>query len=191
MTGLLDQPRRVLWFQLLTLSRFFLAIGFAFLLPAARETRSIFWLCLGILAVAELTDLVDGVIARRFGLVSELGAMLDAYVDSLTRLTVYWALARSGLVLGFVPLVMALRDVSVAYCRIVLARHGRSVSAHLSGKIKAQTQVTGAFLALIGPLYWGSTGTWTVPAISWIVIVFTVGSLVEYAVAALKASRAN
>ena len=66
---------------------------------------------------------------------STWGAALDPYMDSFSRLIVYWTLACAGLVTPLVPLVMALRDVTVAYCRIFLARAGHTVAANWSGKI--------------------------------------------------------
>ncbi|MFH0965030.1 MAG: CDP-alcohol phosphatidyltransferase family protein, partial [Planctomycetota bacterium] len=78
--------------------------------------------CLGLLLLLELNDLLDGTLDRRWRVVSETGAMLDPYADSVSRLIVFWTLARRGLALPAVPLVMALRDVTVAYCRIALVR---------------------------------------------------------------------
>lgn len=172
-----------------TASRFFLALAFALVLLSAQWSRPILWTCVALLAVAELTDLLDGVIARRFGLVSEFGAMLDPYVDSITRLVVFFACAAAGLVLPFVPLVMALRDVTVAHFRIVLTYRGRSVGARWSGKIKAQVQAAGGLLAVLGPFYWDSVGSWTIPLISWVVVIVTAGSVIEYARAAFVAHR--
>ncbi len=174
-------PRKILLFQLLTVSRLLFSLAFAMTLVLADDKPNILWICLGILVVAELTDILDGVIARRFGLVSEFGAMLDPYIDSLSRLLIYFALASNGLVLPFVPIVMALRDVTVAHLRIILTHRGRSVGAKWSGKIKATAQVTGAILAITGPLYWDFTGAWPIATISWVVIAVTVGSVIEYA----------
>ena len=105
-----------------------------------------------LLLVIEFTDLYDGIIARKFDLVSEAGATLDPYADSVSRLIIYWALAAQGLVLWYVPLIMALRDITVAYSRIVMAQNNRTVSAKKSGKLKATVQAIGAFFALLGPL---------------------------------------
>ncbi len=182
-------PGKVLALQLLTVSRLLFAAAFTVVLVSMERSPTILLVCLALLALGELGDLFDGIIARRFGLVSEFGAMLDPYMDSMSRLLVYWGLASAGLVLPFVPLVMALRDVTVAHCRIILTHRGRSVAAKWSGKIKAQVQVVCSILAILGPFYWDSTGTWTVTAISWLVIVATVGSIFEYAAGAIESVR--
>jgi CDP-diacylglycerol--glycerol-3-phosphate 3-phosphatidyltransferase len=165
---------------LLTISRGPLAVFFAVLFFTAGPG----WMrgALGhfLLAAKELTDLLDGFIARRFGVVTEWGAALDPYMDSFSRLIVYWTLACTGLILPLVPLVMALRDVTVAYCRIFLARAGHTVAANWSGKFKAVVQATVAIVIVVEPVYEPWLGSWLASLGAWIVIVVTLASAVEY-----------
>jgi CDP-diacylglycerol--glycerol-3-phosphate 3-phosphatidyltransferase len=91
----------------------------------------------------ELTDFLDGFVARKYRLASELGGILDPLADSLARLAIYFALALAGWVTVAVPLVMTGRDIVVAYSRIVQARVGGHTSARLAGKIKAALQGAG------------------------------------------------
>lgn len=144
--------------------------------------------CLALLGLIEISDLLDGFSARRLGIVSEEGAMLDPYADSVSRLIVFWSMASVNYIIFLVPLVMALRDVTVAYSRIVLTRHNRSVAAKKSGKIKAIVQGVGAFAILLGPVYWKWIGTWPKVVLSWIVIIATAASVVEYAASAISVS---
>lgn len=142
-------------------------------------------LALVILALIELTDFLDGFLARRMKVTSEWGAMLDPYADSFSRLVVYWTLAQAGAALAAVPLVMALRDVTVAYCRVTLAREQQSVKANWSGKIKAVVQGTAAFAIVIVA---GIDSAAAVPrinvALSWIVMLTTAASAIQYVRAA-------
>lgn len=168
----------------ITVVRIPVAILFAaLLLTLDRGLPSLFTLG-ALLLVIEVTDLADGYIARREGAVTEFGAMLDPYADSIARLIVYWALAVGDLVLVFVPLVMALRDVTVAYSRIALARSGRSVAANWSGKIKAIIQGGAAFVLLFAPALAPLVSTWPTPTVSWIVALVTAASAVQYVRAA-------
>lgn len=144
-----------------------------------------------VLLLGEITDFLDGWLARRLGVVSEWGAMLDPYADSVARLIAYWGLAQAGLADALAPLVMAVRDVTVAYCRIVLTRRGLSVSAKWSGKIKAWVQGAGAFVLLFAPFYPSDTGRWAVPVASWVVIVATAASSLEYIAAAVRAAKSS
>lgn len=174
----------------LTLVRIPLAVAFLVFLPPAEQWRIPFTLVVGGLLIAciELSDLLDGMLARKYGLVSETGKMLDPYADSISRLIVAWALSQRGYLLVFVPLVMAIRDVTVAYCRIHLAGRKQSVSARRGGKIKAGVQALGAILAFLGPAYWGlAGGRWPVSVISWVVTAVTVYSAYDYLNAAFRA----
>jgi CDP-diacylglycerol--glycerol-3-phosphate 3-phosphatidyltransferase len=177
--------------QLVTMARIPLAVIFAvFLILKADSILKLILSCL-ILLLIEASDAFDGVIARRFNLASEYGATLDPYSDSISRLVIYWSLASNHLVLWLVPLCMAVRDVTVAYSRIMLARRNLSVSAKKSGKIKAIFQAVGAFFALLGPYYWLHIGNWSFYTLSWIIIIVTLLSSVEYVRAAILTLKQN
>lgn len=177
--------------QVITLIRIPLAVLFSIILVTGADTWLKLILCLILLSFIELSDAFDGVIARRFDLASEYGATLDPFADSISRLIVYWSLAAHSLVLLLVPLCMALRDITVAYSRIIMAKKNLSVSAKKSGKIKAVFQAVGAYFALLGPYYWGLVGTWSFFALSWIIIIITMLSSVEYVGSAVSALRSN
>jgi CDP-diacylglycerol---glycerol-3-phosphate 3-phosphatidyltransferase len=177
--------------QSITLLRIPLSILFAVILLTESLQGTRFILSLVILLLIEATDLFDGPIARHFNLSSEYGATLDPYADSISRIIVFFSLALSGLVLLLLPLCMALRDITVAYSRIILAKKGFSVSAKKSGKIKATFQALGGIAALFGPYYWKVIGKWSFYALSWILIVVTLLSAVEYVASAIKAFKKN
>ena len=185
--GAKKHNRIFLLVQFFTIIRIPIAILLAVLL--INTDRWIYWNILiyaGLSGLVEISDLLDGHFARKYGIVTEWGAMLDPYADSVSRLITYWGLAVAGLIIPFVPLSMALRDITVAYCRITLSRFGKTVSAKRSGKIKAVFQGVGAILIIFGPLYWPFTGRWTVYALSWLIISVTLISIIEYAASAIS-----
>lgn len=69
------------------------------------------YLALFILVLCGLTDLLDGFIARRFNMVSQLGQVLDPLADKLAILTIFI----SFLIQGFIPFWMGV---------IILVREG-------------------------------------------------------------------
>jgi CDP-diacylglycerol--glycerol-3-phosphate 3-phosphatidyltransferase len=178
--GFKSNPRGYILIQSITLVRIPLSVIFFVVLMVGKESTLTLVVALCLLLLIETTDAVDGHIARHFNLASEYGATLDPYADSISRLLVYSALASKNLVLLLVPLTMALRDITVAYARILLAKMNRSVSARISGKIKAIVQAFGSFLAILGPYYRDSIGDWSFYALSWIVISVTFLSSIEY-----------
>ncbi|MBM80695.1 MAG: hypothetical protein CMJ78_08895 [Planctomycetaceae bacterium] len=172
--------------QLLTIARLPISIAFAVVLLNVDRTTPVVATLFVLLLLGEITDGLDGWVARRLNLVSEWGAMLDPYADSVSRLIIYWALGAAGLGLTIVPLVMAIRDVTTAYCRIVWTRRGGSVSARISGKIKAVVQCVAAFVMLVIPFAWPEYDKLTVLTVSWIVIVTTALSGIDYAAVTIK-----
>ena len=166
--------------QILTLARIPLVIAFAIILLALPTTAAVLWTCIVLLSVAEITDALDGFTARRLGVVSKLGAALDPLSDSISRLIVYWALGQQGWISPLVPLVMAIRDVLVSYCRIAWVQHGSSPSARLSGKLKAVVQGAVAITLVAWVVVFDGRPDWLYPVGSVMVIVATVLSAIDY-----------
>jgi cardiolipin synthase len=68
---------------------------------------------LTVFAIAAASDFVDGVIARRFGFMTEFGARLDPIADKLTMLVTTLMLAAQGVVPVWLAAVIVLRDVVI------------------------------------------------------------------------------
>lgn len=175
--------------QAVTAARVPLAVVFAALLLNAGYSPTVVWLGAVTLLIIEVSDGLDGFLARRLGVASEWGATLDPYCDSVSRMIVYWTLASANLTFSVIVLVMAVRDVTVANCRMAWIRQGRSVAAKWSGKIKAVVQGAGAFVLLFAPLFFEPISrAWVAAVTSWLVIGVTVYSGLDY-VARLKDKR--
>jgi CDP-diacylglycerol--glycerol-3-phosphate 3-phosphatidyltransferase len=182
---------RLLFVNAITLSRIPLAVTFAVVLSAGGWTKTTMTVGLVLLSLCEVTDFLDGFLARRLGVVSPIGQLLDPYADSITRLVVYWTLACAGLVWAVVPLGMAFRDISVSYCRIMIAKGGGSVAANWAGKTKAWVQGVGAFVLLVCPVWPTEPHPWVIGTTSVAVLAMTLGSLIPYAMTAIRTTRAD
>ncbi len=141
----------------------------------------------------ELSDLLDGTIARRIGVVSDVGKLLDPAADSFSRLAVFLALATHAAPGGGEPwfpawgvALLLLRDVGVSFLRQLAAVSGVVVAARPSGKIKALVQ--GGAIWLILALHLRATAAGSaddqarqVALVAAIVaVVVTLVSLVDY-----------
>lgn len=177
--------------QALTAARVPLAIAFALTLPHSLDSPARLLGCLALLLLQEVSDLLDGLLARRLEVVSEWGQLFDPFADSVSRLIVYWSLAAAGLTFAVLPLIMALRDVTVAYSRLVASAHGGSVSARWSGKVKAVVQGLGAAFLLLAPLHLPWTGPGSPAVVSWIVLLVTAGSAVDYVYRSITAATSS
>jgi len=177
----MTEPRRPpILITMLTGSRLVLALGVAILTVWSGQMTWAIVASTLLVAAIELSDLADGYLARRQNAVSQFGKLFDPYSDSLSRLTVYWSLAVVGRCLAFVPLLMALRDITVSYARILMTRQGKDVAARWAGKLKAVVQGICALLLMAGPLYWGSAGKPIIWTLSFLVAAATANSVLSY-----------
>lgn len=106
------------------------------------------WISLAALLLIELSDALDGLIARRTKQVTDFGKFFDPMADSLSRLTIF----SSFLVADIIPLWMFLiflyRDTLVAGIRYLCIKENVVVPASSSGKLKAIFQAIGSFAVL-------------------------------------------
>lgn len=138
----------------------------------------------------EITDVLDGNLARAYKLESQFGKLFDPYCDSVCRLCVFFTLCLPsvGILPPWVVWVMAVRDVTVAYARMAALSHGVVISARLSGKLKAIVQGTAAcsvlairFLPWFEPVIDEMTIGFAI-----LVVAVTGWSLVDYTTSVLR-----
>jgi len=97
----------------------------------------------------EITDFLDGAIARHNNTVTGLGKLFDPLADSISRFTVFLCLLASGYADIFAVALIFYRDILVASVRTVAAYENVIVAARLSGKLKAVFQSLGITAVLI------------------------------------------
>lgn len=100
--------------------------------------------------ISEMSDALDGYLARKYNEVTELGKILDPMADSITRLTIFltFTLAPIGLPL-FLVLLVFYRDSIISTLRTVCALKGITLAARTSGKIKAVIQAVVSLLVIL------------------------------------------
>jgi len=106
-----------------------------------------------IFTIFSITDTVDGQIARRYGLVTDLGKFLDPLADKLFVLAVLVGLVQEGLIPAWVVLVIFGRELLITILRSVAVGQGRIISASSLGKAKTVTQVGAILLLILGRPY--------------------------------------
>lgn len=129
-------------------------------LTASRLVLSIIlFVCIGferfapafvLFVVATSTDWLDGYFARRWGLVTQLGRILDPFADKLIICGTFIFLAAvpvSGIAPWMAVVVMG-REMLVTGLRSFLEQKGIDFSAEMSGKIKMVLQCIAAGASL-------------------------------------------
>ena len=138
--------------NILTSSRFVLAPLFAVVFGLIGRVPgfapigvSLLWF---IFALIELSDILDGAVARRSNTVSDVGKLLDPFADVVSKVTYFACL----LVAGYVPLwfllVVLYREFGIILMRMMLYRDGTALAARLAGKLKTWFYAVTAAVAL-------------------------------------------
>lgn len=126
-----------------------------------------YFVALGIFVVASLTDFLDGYIARKYNMVTDLGKFLDPIADKVLVLAglivliadpyetnVFGRIGIIGIIYGGVgvSIIMA-REMVVSSLRMMAAKKGIVLAAEMTGKVKTFfTDVTVIVLLLAGDL---------------------------------------
>lgn len=136
------------------------------------------WLALPIFLVAALTDLLDGIIARRRSQISTLGTLLDPVADKLLISAALISLVELQMLPAWMVVVIVGREFAVSGLRSIAAAEGYTIEASDLGKTKMVLQVIAVSLLLVGA-HWPLASRAGLAAI-WLVVLFAVVSAVDY-----------
>lgn len=110
-------------------------------------------------AIASLTDMLDGKIARKYGLVTNFGKFLDPLADKFMVMgaLVSMCLCEENDVYGKLLLlgtaVVIFRELAVTSIRLIAVNaDGVVIAANIFGKIKTCTQIAFVIVALVEPV---------------------------------------
>lgn len=99
-----------------------------------------------IFIIASLTDFLDGYLARKYNLVTDLGKMLDAIADKVLVNPILVILACNNFIPAIIPVIYITRDIIVDAIKMQAASKGRVVAAIKSGKLKTACMMIGLVL---------------------------------------------
>ena len=163
----------------LTIFRVILVPFFVFFLLQS-ETYSYFkWIALVIFAVASLTDLLDGKIARKYNLVTTFGKFMDPLADKLLVCSALIALIPLEVMPAWATIIIIAREFIISGFRLIAAEKGVVIAASYWGKFKTVFQ-----MAMIIVLICNLGGVFGIveTALIWISVILTIVSLVDYIV---------
>jgi len=94
-------------------------------------------LVLVLYAFIEITDLMDGIIARKRNMVTDLGKVMDPFADTFSRLTYFVCLMTVSIMSDWAFMIILWRELGMLFVRMLMMRQQKAVPANIFGKIKA------------------------------------------------------
>ena len=177
----------------LTMLRLLLVPVFGWLLIAGDDSVLWRWAALAVFVVASITDQVDGHLARKHDLVTDVGAVADPIADKLLTGVAFVGLSMLGELWWWATIVILLREWGVTLLRFWVIRHG-VISASPGGKLKTTLQIA-VLIAYMVPLpegidevvnpAWG----WTLDTVLVATVLITVATGADYVVRAVALRR--
>ncbi|HTM55520.1 MAG TPA: CDP-diacylglycerol--glycerol-3-phosphate 3-phosphatidyltransferase [Pirellulales bacterium] len=149
-----------------------------------------------VFAVAAGTDWLDGYWARKYGQVTNLGRILDPFVDKIIvcGTFIFLAAAPGSGVQAWMVVVIVGRELLVTALRSYLEGEGADFSAKMSGKLKMALQCLAALLSLIAlaqPVGQPSEQLGLAVAVAvWAAVALTIYSGAAYVLRAIALLRA-
>lgn len=170
----------------LTVSRLWLTAIFVVCFVVQIPLR--FSLALAVFLLATLTDYLDGVIARRFGLITDFGKLMDPLADKILTASAFIGLCASGLIPAWAVIVIISREFLITGLRSLAASKAIVIPADKLGKHKTAWQmITIIYLLILLALgEWSApeavirAGASAVPILIGITIILTVYSGLAY-----------
>ena len=178
------------WANRLTLSRLGLTVFFVVSLSSSWQYART--AALVIFLIAGLTDFVDGEIARRYGVITNFGELMDPLVDKIMVAAAFISLVPLKAVPAWAATTVVARDFLVTGLRLMASAKGRILPAESLGKQKTSWQIVTIifFLALLSIAelkYASETSTWWLrawgeagPVLVWITVALTIYSGLSY-----------
>lgn len=125
----------------------FLRVLFSFLCVGLILKNTFFSLVLALFVfiIASFTDYLDGLLARRNKLVSDLGKLLDPIADKILIIGVFLAFLELGVVNTWMVTAIMLREFVITGLRLFVLSKGSVLEAKRFGKHKTFSQVLGIF----------------------------------------------
>jgi CDP-diacylglycerol--glycerol-3-phosphate 3-phosphatidyltransferase len=137
--------------NMLTMGRIVMIPLFLWFLDKATR-RDCFWAAI-VFTVAAITDLLDGYLARRMGIVSVLGKFLDPLADKLIVMASLVWMVPMGRIPAWAVVLLLAREFTINGLRSIAASEGVVIAAGRDGKTKTALQMIGIIALVLGYPY--------------------------------------
>ena len=136
------------------------------------------------LVAAGLTDMLDGMIARKYNMVTDFGKLMDPLADKLMVMAALVCFTYRGIVHPAVSIIILAREFLVTGLRMLATSSGRVIAADIWGKLKTVSQDVGIVVILAWQALEHASFAPVLKTAStvciWVMTVLTVVSAVNY-----------
>src|SRR4029077_12283137 len=155
------------WANRLTLGRLALTILFVAALNSSWQYGRT--AALLIFLIAGVTDFIDGEVARRCGIITNFGKLMDPLVDKIMMAAAFISLVPLEAIPAWAATTVVARDFLITGLRMMASAKGQILPAERMGKQKTSWQIITiifflALLSLSELRYVNETSTWWVRA---------------------------
>ncbi|MCL2093627.1 MAG: CDP-diacylglycerol--glycerol-3-phosphate 3-phosphatidyltransferase [Treponema sp.] len=98
---------------------------------------------------SSITDMLDGMVARKQGAVSDFGKLYDPFADTLAQISFFLCFVLDGFFHPFLFLLVLYREFGILFLRNLMLKKGVSLGARMGGKIKTVSYISAIALALL------------------------------------------
>ncbi len=137
-------------------------------------------IALAIFLFAAATDGIDGYIARKRNLVTNLGKFLDPLADKLLVITSLIALVEISRISAWIAIIIITRELAVTGLRLLAVADGKVIAASKLGKWKTATQIIAISLLIINNYPFVLYGLPLADIFIWLAVIITVISGLDY-----------
>ena len=100
-------------------------------------------------AVASITDMLDGKIARKYNMVTDFGKFADPLADKILVISAFTCFVELDVVSSVFVIIVLFREFTVTSIRLVAAENGKVVAANMWGKAKTVSQMIAIIVVLL------------------------------------------
>jgi CDP-diacylglycerol--glycerol-3-phosphate 3-phosphatidyltransferase len=147
-----------------------------------RQSLNVFlsWAAMAFFVIAQLSDVVDGYYARKYGVGSSFGKFIDPLADKLLSTAALIMLVELGRVSAWIAILLIAREITITGLRGIAASEGVEIAASDWGKKKTVVLSVALGCLLVHYPFWGLDPQRVGTMLLWLTLAVSVGSGAHY-----------